>query len=192
MHAARPGLGEDPAGRLTVELLHHERAGDVERAPRVDDRRVELLGPDRVARARGMDERALRVGRDENDARAGRALRGRGSHPRDRSRACRAGRAGSRRTDLRRPSRRPPHGGPSRASPLAVLSAQPPPCSVISSTTESFPRSGGASTGRATASATRMPRQTTSGRRVTEVLSAGPGERRGRRPPFVLQPNHGV
>ena len=51
---------------------------------------------------------------------------------------------------------------PSRASALAVFSAQPPPWSSISPARPSVPRAGSSSTGRQMTSATRIPRQTTS------------------------------
>ena len=55
-----------------------------------------------------------------------------------------------------------PACSPSRASALAVFSAQPPPWSSISPARPSVPRAGSSSTGRQMTSATRIPRQTTS------------------------------
>src|SRR5262249_33422749 len=56
-----------------------------------------------------------------------------------------------------------PVASPSFASEIPVFAAQPPECSSIRSTSISLPRSGYASTGCPTTSATRIPRQTISG-----------------------------
>src|SRR5439155_21298251 len=56
-----------------------------------------------------------------------------------------------------------PTDTPKRARPVAVFRAQPPPRSVISSTSLTVPRGDRRSTGRAITSATSSPRHTTLG-----------------------------
>ena len=73
LQAAAPRLGEQARRGLAVELVEHERAGDVERAPR--ERTVaELLGAERGVRTPHVQEGALAGRVDEGDARRRRKL----------------------------------------------------------------------------------------------------------------------